>query len=241
MTIQFNLEKSKETLQFVLEKHNVTTINPSQVHLAFDVSGSFDDEHSNGYTQQLLNRIVPFSMLFDKNQTLDSYVFSDGAEVLDDINISNYADYVRNKIQRSRIYNQGTQYLPIFKLLVEKSTEDKKKVGFFGKMFGKQTEVKTESLQDKHIVFFITDGDAYDQNQAKQFLDQAIKSNPNLFFVFISIGNQPFQFFNNNYKDTSYSNYFNLTPSQLRNLKDAKDEDLFEMIINPSLEAWMNT
>ena len=108
-------------------------------------------------------------------------------------------------------------------------------------MFGKQTEVKTESLQDKHIVFFVTDGDAYDQNQAKQFLDQAIKSNPNLFFVFISIGNQPFQFFNNNYKDTSYSNYFNLTPSQLRNLKDAKDEDLFEMIINPSLEAWMNT
>ena len=111
MAIQFDLNKPKEKLQFVLQKHNVNTIIPCQVHLAFDVSLSFDDEHSSGYTQQLLNRIVPFSLLFDKNQTLDSYVFGSGAQKLDDININNFNTYVRTDIRRSSLYNSGKYFV----------------------------------------------------------------------------------------------------------------------------------
>lgn len=58
-------------------------------------------------------------MLFDKNQTLDSYVFGSGAEKLDDINLTNFENYVRTDIQRSKIYNSGTEYLPIFRMLVD--------------------------------------------------------------------------------------------------------------------------
>lgn len=39
--IKFDLNKPKEKLQFVLQKHNVNSIIPCQVHLAFDVSLSF--------------------------------------------------------------------------------------------------------------------------------------------------------------------------------------------------------
>lgn len=261
MTIKFDLTKPKEKLQFVLQKHNVTTIVPCQVHLAFDVSLSFDDEHRSGYTQQLLNRIVPFSLLFDKNQTLDSYVFGSGAQKLDDININNFNTYVRTDIQRSSLYNSGTEYLPIFRMLIDKAgpkevkipqpdiqTIVEKKVGIFGKMFGKQDSVEIVSKkqpsiitteQEKHLVFFVTDGEAFDQENAKHYLNNALSSVTNPFFVFISIANKEFPFFANNYKNTAYSTYFNLTPSQLHDLQKSLDEDLYEMIISPSLEEWM--
>ena len=262
MAIQFDLNKPKEKLQFVLQKHNVNTIIPCQVHLAFDVSLSFDDEHSSGYTQQLLNRIVPFSLLFDKNQTLDSYVFGSGAQKLDDININNFNTYVRTDIRRSSLYNSGTEYLPIFRMLIDEAGPKEvkipqpdiqvtieKKVGIFGKIFGKQDSVEIVSKkqppivtteQEKHLVFFVTDGEAFDQENAKHYLNNVLSSVTNPFFVFISIANKEFPFFANNYKNTTYSTYFNLTPNQLHDLQTANDEDLYEMIISPSLEAWMN-
>lgn len=259
--IVFDLIKPKEKLQFVLEKHNVKQIIPCQVHLAFDVSYSFRDEHAAGYTQQLLNRIVPFSMLFDKNQTLDSYAFSDCAEVLDDINLSNFNNYVNSHIRRSRCYDGGTNYLPIFRMLVESAGPTEictpqpsiqipveKKASFFGKMFGKfdTVEIIEQKVpdiisleQEKHLVFFVTDGEAFDQEEAKEYLDEILKTLSNPYFVFISIADREFNFFKDNYKDTTYSNYFNLTSNQLHNLQNSADEDLYEMIISPSLEQWM--
>lgn len=253
-SLKFDLVKPTEALSFVLQKNNVATIVPSQVHLAFDVSFSFHDEHSAGYTQQLLNRFVPFSLLFDKNKTLDSYVFATGCEKLDDINESNFSDYVKKHIQKSNSYNGGTSYLPIFKLLVSSTNnsapapvERPSAPGFFGRLFGKSQPVEypaptvqTTDPEEKHLVFFVTDGAASDQERAKEFLDSTLKTVSNPYFVFISIGDKEFKFFKDNYKTTSYSNYFNLTADQLKGLSGVSDESLYEKIISPSLADWMN-
>lgn len=76
MAIVFPLEKATQSLSLELKKRDVDKIIPCQVKLAMDVSGSFEDEHGEGLTQNLLNRLVPFAMLFDKDGVIDSYTFS---------------------------------------------------------------------------------------------------------------------------------------------------------------------
>lgn len=263
-SLTFDLTKPTQALSFVLKKNNVDVIVPSQVHLAFDVSWSFDDEHCAGYTQQLLNRFVPFSLLFDKNRTLDSYVFGDRCEKIDDINEFNFSNYVQKHIQKSSCYKGGTNYLPIFKLLVKstnnvaepqievKPVTPPEPLGFFARLFGKsrpveyptpiETPVVTKEVveDEKHLVFFVTDGEASDQDAAKEFLDNTLKTVSNPYFVFISIGKSDFTFFKKNYLNTSYSNYFNLTPDELKDLDSLSDEALYEKVISPSLAEWMN-
>ena len=55
-----------------------------------------------------------------------------------------------------------------------------KKASFFGKMFGKSDTVETTEQkvpdvisleQEKHLVFFVTDGEAFDQEKAKAIYD----------------------------------------------------------------------
>ena len=254
--LSFDLTKSTQALSFALQKHSVA-INPCQVHLAFDVSYSFNDEHCDGYTQQLLNRFVPFSMLFDKDQVLDSYVFSNECEQLSPIKSDNFADYIKNVVQKSSSYNKGTAYLPIFKMLIDETsgavkrppivTQEVPTKGFFGKLFGKTETIVVETpvtdvpqTTERHLVFFVTDGEAGDQNRAKDYLASSLSNVANPYFVFISIANHPFDFFTDNYSKTDYSSYLNFTPTQLRSLQTMSDEDLYALLLTPSLTAWMN-
>lgn len=249
--MQFELTKATEALKFELNKREVDSILPCQVKLAFDVSYSFEDEHRNGYTQQLLNRFVPFAMLFDKDKTLDSFVFASEEEQLVDVTERNYADYVRKTIMRSNSYGGGTAYLPVLRHMLENDNtanpvaEAAEAVtGLFGRLFGKKKEPVVQVGQvsaksaDKNLIFFVTDGEAADQSRAQQYLNATMPDGKN-FIVFISIGHRDFNFFVDNYKDTEYSSYFNLTPSELRNLEKMSDADMYDLILTPQLIEWM--
>lgn len=243
----FSLEESVDFLNICLEKRDVTEIKPCQVNLTFDVSVSFDDEHRLGYTQQLLNRFVPFAMLFDKDQTLGSFVFSNIAEQLKDINATNYSDYVNRVIRNSNSYNGGTKYVPIFKMLIDECKGTvvqqvaQKTQGFFSRVFGRQQEIgEYVTVVDKHLHFFVTDGEASDQTQAKLLLDELMAQNKNCYFVFISIANREMSFLKDSFANTDYSDYINFTVDELINLKNVHDNDLYEMLLTDTLIDWMN-
>jgi hypothetical protein len=254
MTIQFNLQKSTQALSFELKKHNVQTINPCQVHVAMDTSGSFIDEHQAGYTQQLLNRLVPFSMLFDKDKVLDSISFACEAHELEQINENNYADY----IQRHVPYRRGgtTNYADAFSLMVASTKGSKTQqitqsvtkaaTGFFGKLFGKTTtEVVTKTVaepssyaEDKHLFFFVTDGSPDSESEARQVLSELMEDN--IFIVFISINDRRVSFLEKFAKEP-YAMYINYTPRDLRGLVNITDEDLYDQFLSASqLVTWMN-
>lgn len=272
MALQFNLEKSTQALSFALAKHNVGSIIPCQVHVVMDVSGSFRDEHRAGYTQQLLNRFVPFSMLFDKDQILDSYAFGSNAKQLTEITASNYSDYIKKYMPVNGVGGCSTDYADAFRLMVQSvqtvtgkhqvtkqvPTQVQKQVvkpatGFFGKLFGKsevtletetvmQTVVETVNTtaqsDDKHLFFFVTDGDPDSESQAQKTLEKLMQDN--IFIVFISINNQRVHFLNI-FAQQPYAMYLNYTPSQLRDLHNVTDEDLYgQLLAAPQLTAWMN-
>lgn len=246
--ISFDLEKSTEVLQFSLEKHQVSAIYPCQVNLTFDVSGSFHDEHRDGHTQRLLNRFVPFAMLFDKDKTLSSYVFSNLSEKLGDINEANYSDYVKRYIQRSNVYNGGTKYVPIFQKLIEDTkaeiapVQQAPRKGFMSRLFGttEASEVSVAPTAEKHLHIFVTDGEATDQNSAALLLNKLMNENKNVYFLFISISSTPIKFLQDAYGNTEYSSYINFTIPELRNLANVDDEALYDLILNDSMVNWMN-
>lgn len=235
MSLQFNLEKSTQTLSLNLQKKNVGTINPCQVTFIQDVSGSFDDEHRNGYTQAMLNRFVPFANLFDKNKTMESFVFSDEAMQLKDITIDNYSDYIRKQVIGCRVYNGMTEYYKAIKLVLE-SVNPPKSTGFFGGLFGKKEVVK-----EKYLHFFLTDGESQTRNKDLQTINELLGTDGNNFIVFMSIAPRKLSFLEDDYGDHKYTDYHNFTISELKNLDNVSDDDLYEMLLSPQLIDWMNT
>lgn len=240
--IVFDVDKAQQALSFCLKKHEVTQILPCQVHLAMDVSGSFHDEHHDGYTQELLNRFVPFALLFDKNKTIDSYIFGTGAAKIDDVNESNFANYIRNcliKASGFNTYAYGTSYKPIFELLLKEAGAQVG--GFLGGLFGNKTE--TASTSERHLVFFITDGEAGDQDKAAALLASTLPKVKNPFFVFIGVPDSEeddLTFFSRRYANTEYSSYLRMTKPELLALKNLSNEDLYDKVLSPQLVKWMN-
>ena len=248
MALQFNLEKSTEALSFALAKHHVGVILPCQVHMVMDVSGSFRDEHRDGYTQQLLNRFVPFSMLFDQDKVLDSYAFGSNAKQLPEITESNYASYISKHMPINGVGGCSTDYADAFRLMVEScqapsvSTQVVRRAsGLLGKLFGK-TETVTEQAatsrtQEKHLFFFVTDGDPDSEQEARDVLKQLVQDN--IFIVFISINSRPVRFLET-FATQPYAMYLNYTPSQLRTLADVSDAELYgQLLAAPQLTTWM--
>ena len=234
MSIQFNLQKSTETLAFNLQKKNVGTINPCQVTFVHDVSGSFSDEHENGYTQALLNRFVPFANLFDKNKTMESFAFSSRAEQLDDITVKNYENYIRKEVIGCNVYNGGTRYHTAIDLIVDNLKQPKSK-GFFGNVFSKKF-VEAE----KYLHFFLTDGESQSESQDFHTINTLLGKEGNHFIVFLSVAPYKLSFLERNYGDHEYTDYHNFTVAQLKNLDSLSDDDLYEMLLSSQLVKWMN-
>jgi hypothetical protein len=255
--MKLSLDKAAETLSLVMDKSGVKEITPCQVLLAFDTSYSFINEHKCGYTQLLLERFVPFAMIFDKDKTIDSYTFSDTTHKEEDINLGNYSTYVKDVIINSPTFSGGTDYLPTFRSMFSDISTDKtipitqtieKKPGFFGRLFGAQTEttevvvgqevVKADS-NERHLIFFVTDGDCNNLRSSKPYLKNNIPDNA--FILFISISNgYSFSYFANDDLNGKNYDHINMTPQELRNLIDTPDEDLYKLIVTDNMVNWMN-
>lgn len=258
MALSFALNKATESLKLELQKRSIQTIVPCQVKLAMDVSGSFDDEHRQGYTQDLLNRFMPFALIFDKDGVIDSYTFATKSGRLPKIDKDNFDSYIQSKVINCYGYNGCTYYKPVLELIAEDASPHDvvvsggqeaiaaKPAGFFGKMFGKKdvqeqvavAPVITKGETEKELIFFVTDGAADDTDKAKEFIQKMGKEN--VFFVFISVGDRDIQLFKESFESTPFSIYLKLTKSEIRNLHSWTDEQMYDLLLQPSLIAWMD-
>lgn len=237
-----NLNLSKDNLVLELTKSGVEEIITCQVSFQLDVSGSFHLEHLNGHTNNLLNRILPFALLFDKDGVLDMFSFSHESVELEPVTKDNYVGYVKNNVMNQNNYNGwSTNYKPAFKHLVENGYKSEElyasNSGFFNKLF-KKKEFKQESI-GKHLSFFVTDGIPSDGYEALDYLN----SNMNViehFIVFISVGEGEMDYLNKNFKNKTNTDYFALSHKDLRDLSQKSDEEIYSMFLSGSLVNWMN-
>lgn len=236
-----DLQKGKEALRLNLAKRGVST--PPSADLAFilDVSGSFDDEHRSGLTQRLLERLVPWGMVFDPDQKLDVFTFSDGpshAVHVGDITPDTCEGYIeREIIDVVQGYNGGTDY----GYVLEKALQNfgwlptVEKAGFFGKLMG-QSDKLTQGEKRRSIVLFVTDGANGDAAHCYNVLEASEKRKDEIYFLFIGIGGT-FTFLQK--VADRFSNTGLVVVKDIKKFVAKTDDEMNDTLIGEELVTWL--
>lgn len=199
------LEDGKAALKLSLAKAGINTPPAAEVGFVLDVSGSFDDEHRDGSTQRLLERLVPWGMVFDPDQKLDVFTFSSDegrAHYVGELTPATTENYIGdNIIARVPGYNLATEYSYVLEKTLQhfgwlSSPSDgaaPAKKGLLGRMFGGAASAATPATPTKKrrtVVIFVTDGENSDKVRTQQVLSESQKRGDEVYFLFIGISNQ---------------------------------------------------
>jgi hypothetical protein len=198
----------------------------AQVILALDYSGSMTGLYKDGTVQDTLERILPLGLAFDDNGEVDFYIFENGCKKLpENINLYNIGGYINNKILGK--YNMGgTNYAPIINQIV--SDFGNPSTGWFSS--------KSEPASLPTYVIFITDGENSDKNAATKAIQEASKHG--IFFQFIGIGNESFNFLKQ--LDTMTDRFIdNANFFKIPNLRNTSDDELYKLLL-AEFPSWLN-
>ncbi|HSI47425.1 MAG TPA: VWA domain-containing protein [Ideonella sp.] len=241
MALTLNLQKSQASLQLCLQKAGVT--QPPVVDMAFllDVSGSFEDEHREGITNDLLTRLVPWGLTFDPDKKLDVITFSHSAASVFEVGAvtaDNYQGYVgREIVAKVPGWCGGTDYSHALEQALRgfgwlKGAEP----GLLGKLFGRKAEVKAKK---RSLVVMVTDGENNDHARTRQVLRESQQRGDEVYFLFLGISNQPGQFGFLEAIGDEFDNTGFLAVTNLRHFVAQSDDELNQSLLLPELLTWL--
>lgn len=251
MALELNLEKSAKTLALCLEKAGIVVPPQLEVGFAMDVSGSFEDEHTSGVTNDLLTRLVPWGLAFDPDKKLDCFTFSHGEDHAVDVgpvDATNYTDFVKAKIcekvggrviGKVKGFNGGTDYSYVLEKMLGHFgwAGAVKKAGFFGKLMGKKDEV-VAGAKKRSLVIIATDGDNSDKQRTLDVLRASETRGDKVYFLFLGISNQGSRFPFLERIGDQFSNTGFVSIPNLRKFVQMSDEEINQQLIGDELLAW---
>lgn len=239
--MQLDLQKSSQKLQLDLNKSGVTQVPSIDVAFALDVSGSFDWAHKNGTTTQLLQRLIPWAMVFDPNKSMEAYTFSTSTCKMPEINMNNFSTFIKDNVLHARNYNGGTDYSPVIHDIRDDfgwtPQQPAATGGFFQNLFGKKP-VQPQVSGRPTLVFFVTDGENSDQQETLDAFTQMQENNEQIFVIFMCMGDpRSFSFLArlaSNFQNTDMHSIADM--SQFVNMDD---EHINQMMITSRLTNWL--
>lgn len=244
--LTLNLTKSAPALKLSLEKKGIMTMPILDMAILMDVSGSFDDEHRDGVTTDLLTRLAPWGLTFDPDKKIDILTFSESeknAYKAGELTEANYANYVaREIIQKVPGYGYGTDYSYVLELALKEFgwiPTEAKKAGWFAKALGKKDEAP--KAKKRSLVFMITDGDNNDKARTTKVLQDSLDRGDEVYFKFLGVCNSPHATFP--YIEGLGAKFKNVGYKPIRDIKafvDMTDEALNEWLLDDEeLVTWM--
>jgi vWA found in TerF C terminus len=246
MALTLDLNKSKQALVLNLRKAGISSTPKIDVAFAIDVSGSFDDEHRAGVTNDLLTRLIPWAAVFDPDQKMEVYTFSNGEKNVNhagDVSVSNHAGFVKREIIGCPGYMGGTDYSFVLgRILEDFGWLEKEKPGFFAKLFqSKQAaaDSKTVTTQRQTLVFFLTDGENYDTAKTESLLAASQKRGDGVYFHFIGVSNQTDAFPFIEKMGDQFSNVGFTAINNVRKWVTQADDAINQSLISQELIAWI--
>jgi len=187
MTNLISLEK-KVTIS--LQKKNIFG-EKANIVLAIDISASMDKLYSKGVVQQVVERLLAIGLNMDNNRQIDVFAFGRNAHEIQEARESNIEGFVKNILLKKVRLEGSTYYAGVMNKIINKFgkplTNTGEKKGFFSKMFGKKEETSSNGETPKvpTFVFFITDGDNFDQDETTALM-QEVSEQP-IFWQFVGI------------------------------------------------------
>jgi vWA found in TerF C terminus len=201
------LNLRKETFALTLQKKSLTNVY-ARVAVAMDDSGSMRSEFKDGTVQSVLERLLPVAVKMDDNGELDMWLFSNNFKRLPSITERDFFDYVNREVMHRASWG-GTSYAPIIRDITKKYAQEE------------PSNVPT-------FVIFITDGENSDKAEAKKAITEA--SYHNIFFQFIGIGNERFQFLQQ-LDDLAGRHIDNADFFKIENINRISDEQLYDKLM----------
>lgn len=220
-----NLIDLSKKAKIHLEKKQLLNVK-AEIVFVIDTSYSMENLYNNGTVQELVDRLLGIGMNMDTNKSIDVFSFSDRAKEVGIANEKNHMDYVEsNRI----VVNGGTNYAPVMKLILDKYASPKK--GFFSGLFSS----KNKKQEIPTFVFFITDGDNSDKNNAMELVKES--SNQPIFWQFVGIGNTSFSFLEK--LDTMSGRFLdNANFFQVNDIASISDDELYGRLLN-EFPTWL--
>ncbi len=251
MGLQLDLQKSATSLRLSLEKAGLATLPDMEVCFDLDVSGSYEDEHKDGITNDIMTRLVPWGLVFDPDKKLDVFTFSNGrahAHYVGEVTGENYDGYVRRYIiGKVPGWNGGTTYADVLRKNLQhfgwiaESAEAPQKRGMFGKWSGSSAPAPVaESLKPrKAIVLFNTDGDNSDQRETDALFAEMEAEGYGIYVNFIAVSNQGGRFPFINRMADKYNNVGITVIRDVRRWVQKSDDEINAELIGPELVEWL--
>lgn len=215
----------------------------AQIVLVLDISTSMRSLYSSGVIQKVVERLLAIGLNMDDNREIDVFAFGRHAHEISSANESNINGFVEKVLLQKVSLENSTHYSGVMGKVVKKfgqspvsePTPAPVKKGFFSKLFGSkevsEPVASAPKLQPDYptFVFFITDGDNFDQPETTRLIQQI--SNQPIFWQFVGVGNSRFDFLKKldemegRYMDNA--NFF-----QLNDISSVSDEVLYDRLLN---------
>ena len=248
MALTLNLQKSSSTLKLSLQKSGVHTMPVLDMAMVLDVSGSFEDEHLDGTTTDLLTRLAPWGLTFDPDKKIDILTFSHGAasaHLVGALNEGNYQGYVKNHIiDKVPGWNGATDYSYVLERTLKEFgwiKGEAKKAGFFGRMLGQKDEEAKAKAKKRSLVIFITDGDNNDKERTRQVLRESEARRDEVYFLFLGVANGGGRF---SFLESIGDEFGNTGFREIANVRQfitQSDEEINAFLLDDELIGWLKS
>lgn len=206
----------------------------AKVVVVLDYSASMCSLYDNGTIQNTINKLVPLGLTFDDNGSIDVFLFQSDYKKINDLNLSNYENYIQNVVKISGYSMGGTSYAPVLKAIIQGNSY--KVGGFLG--FGGRSVID-EPIVDNNVptfILFITDGENSDHSDSDNIIRKS--SEMNVFIQFIGIGNEKFKYLIQ-LDDMTGRKRDNTGFSKMQDLNNASDDELYNNILE-QFSKWLN-
>lgn len=224
-----NIIDLSKKARVVLEKKQLINVQ-AEIVLAIDISGSMHNLFSKGIVQEVVERLLGIGMNMDANKSIDIFAFNTSGYEVGSVSEGNHSGYVQSTMLRKVRVGGGTNYAPPMNLIVNKYGAEKKK-GLSG-LFSK----KPTPPSNPTFVFFITDGDNFDKQEAERVIRAA--SNQPIFWQFVGLGNERFSFLQK-LDDLSGRFVDNADFFSVNDITRISDEELYDKLLT-EFPSWLN-
>lgn len=248
-----HLQKTAESIKLNLTKKGVANIPAAEVAFVLDVSGSFDYYHRSGITQKLMDKLVPWALVFDPDKRLDVVTFATRSHHVGTIDLANFdSNYIEKSIvDRVEGYNGGTNYAPAIKECLtifgwgpahEKAKPSTTGLrGFFNKITGntpaESNPAEAKAVGRRTIVLFVTDGDNNDHDETMALLKESESRGDQVYFLLVGVGNDNFRFLN--LAAEKFSNTGFVKVKDINAFTKQTDDQISEAFIGTELIEWL--
>lgn len=243
--LRLDLNKAAQKLRLSLDKAGVAGDIKAELIFDIDVSGSFEHDHEEGTTSQLIERLVPYGMVLDPDGAMDVFTFSHGPATVHHVGTVTPSDsegyLVRNVIDQVPGWKGGTHYSYALERNLQHFGWLETEPGIFetiSRFFGAQAPRRDKK---RSIVIFVTDGENNEDDHFRtlQVLSDSEARGDNVYFLFLGAceHNVEFKFL----KDIA-ARFKNTGVVIIRDMEafvEKSDEEINAELLGPELIEWL--